>query len=324
MTTASVPASSPVIVTSFYKFVDLAAPRALGAALGAYARELDLLGTLLLAEEGLNASIAGSPAAIATFLAFLRAQPGFKTLNDVRESIHTEAPFRRLKIKYKREIVSLGVAGIAPARATGIPVAPSEWHALLDDPEVLLLDTRNSYEHEVGTFEGSVDLGMRNFREFPALVEAELARRDVRRIAMFCTGGIRCEKASAYLLQRGYGEIYQLAGGILRYLEETPPESSRWQGECFVFDARVALDADLNIGEHSLCFACRRPLSAADRASPHYSHAQSCAHCYEHLNDEQRRGFAERRRQVALAAARSEAHIGAIMPVREPDPSEPA
>ena len=304
-----------VMVASFYKFVTIADPRALGATLAAHARSAGLLGTVLLATEGLNASIAGAPETVADFVDLVRSLRGFETLSDVRQSLHAAAPFRRFKIKYKREIVTLGVAGIAPAARTGVHVPPAAWNELIDDPQVLLIDARNSYEHRVGTFIGALDLGMENFREFPALIEAELERRGAQRVAMFCTGGIRCEKASAYLLARGCAAVYQLAGGILRYLEETPRETSRWQGECFVFDQRVALDADLGRGEHDLCFACRRPLSADDRASPLYRYAESCAHCHDQLSDEQRRAYAERRRQVALAEARKAAHIGAVMPV---------
>ncbi len=312
------------MVASFYKFVTLAAPREFGAVLGDQARASDLLGTLLLAEEGLNASIAGTPAAVTAFLDFVRTQPGFAALCDVRQSFHEAAPFRRFKIKYKREIVTMGVAGIAPAVRTGTPVAPAEWNDLINNPDVLLVDTRNSYEVRVGSFAGALDLGMDNFRQFPALIDAELARSGATRVAMFCTGGIRCEKASAYLLARGVDAVYQLSGGILNYLEHTPREASSWIGECFVFDERVALDAALTPGEYSLCFACRRPLSAADRASPLYQHAACCPHCHDQLSEERRSAFAERRRQVALAAARQETHIGAVMPVHAKEPAQSA
>ena len=319
MTTQQSAASPSVMVASFYKFTTLAAPREFGAMLGARARALGLLGTLLLAEEGLNASIAGAPAAVRAFLAELRAQPGFESLSDVRESFHDAAPFRRMKVKIKKEIVTMGVAGIAPALKTGTPLTPSAWNELLEDPDVLLVDTRNSYEVRVGTFRGALDLGMNSFREFPALIDAELAKRGATRVAMFCTGGIRCEKASAYLLERGVESVYQLAGGILNYLEQTPAEASRWEGDCFVFDERVALDAALSPGEFSLCFACRRPLSAEDRASPLYRHAESCPHCHDQLSAEKRQAFAERARQVALAEARHELHIGAVMPSHAAD-----
>ena len=312
---SSVP-QAPVMVASFYKFVTIAAPHTLGAMLAAHARRVGLLGTVLLAGEGLNASIAGTPSAVAEFLAAVCAIDGFATLSHVQQALHASAPFRRFKIKYKREIVTLGVAGITPALRTGEHLAPAAWNELISDPQVLLIDVRNSYEHRVGTFTGALDLGMENFREFPALIEAQLARCGAQRVAMFCTGGIRCEKASAYLLARGCETVYQLSGGILRYLEETPRAASRWQGECFVFDDRVALDSQLKPGEHSLCFACRRPLSAADRASPRYSHAQCCGHCHGQLSEKKRRALAERHHQVALAQSRNEAHIGAVMPTR--------
>ena len=316
MTALPSPIVAPVMIASFYKFVTITDPRALGATLAAQARAAQLRGTLLLANEGLNASLAGTPQSVSAFLDFLRALGGFETLSDVRQSMHASAPFRRLKIKYKREIVTMGVTGIAPAVRTGVPVSPLDWNDLINDPQVLLVDARNRYEHRVGSFVGALDLGMESFREFPALIDAELARRGVQRVAMFCTGGIRCEKASAYLLARGCDEVYQLAGGILRYLEEIPRETSRWAGECFVFDERVALDDDLSPGEHSLCFACRRPLNAEDRASPVYRHAECCAQCHDQISPQQRRGFAERRRQVALAEARQETHIGQVMPTQ--------
>ena len=319
MTLKHPPETDAVMVASFYKFVTLSAPRELGTILGEHARAAHLLGTLLLAEEGLNASIAGTPQAVRAFLDFVRTQAGFDSLSDVRQSYHASPPFRRFKIKYKKEIVTMGVAGLAPARRTGTHLTPAAWNVLLQDPRILLVDTRNSYEVRVGTFDGALDLGMDSFRQFPALIDAELKRRGATEVAMFCTGGIRCEKASAYLLERGVDKVYQLEGGILNYLEQTPREDSRWQGECFVFDERVALDAALSPGEFSLCFACRRPLSADDRASPHYRHAECCPHCHDELSEEKRRGFAERGRQVALAAARHEVHIGAVMPVRAND-----
>ena len=317
MTTDVSSPAAPIVVASFYKFVTLAAPREVATRLGARARELGLLGTLLFAEEGLNASVAGAPQVIAEFLAYVRAQPGFDTLGDVRESLHAAAPFRRLKIKIKREIVSMGVADIAPAHMTGTHVEPRDWHALLASPDLLLIDARNSYEHRVGSFAGALDLGMHSFREFPARIDAELARSGAKSVAMFCTGGIRCEKASAYLLAHGCQEVYQLSGGILRYLEETPREESQWQGECFVFDQRVALDTTLTPGEHQLCFACRHPLNAADRASPLYRQAECCPYCHGRVSEQRRRAFAERGRQVALAATRDEVHLGAVMTSRK-------
>ncbi len=324
MTAISSSTVAPVMIASFYKFVTITDPHALGARLLAHARAAQLRGTVLLATEGINTSIAGAPQTVLGFLEFMRSQPGFETLSDVRTSLHASAPFRRLKVKYKREIVTMGVDGIAPALRSGTHVSPRDWHALLNDPQVLLVDARNSYEHRVGTFVGAIDLGMESFREFPALMDAELARRDVRRVAMFCTGGIRCEKASAYLLARGCEEVYQLSGGILRYLEEVPRETSRWAGECFVFDERVALDGELDRGEHRLCFACRRPLSSEDRASPLYIEGECCAGCHDQVSEERRRGFAERRRQVALAEARHELHIGAQMPAPHNDPAPDA
>ncbi len=303
---------SPVVIAAFYRFAPLAELDALRRELIAQCRSLALSGTLLLAPEGLNATVAGDAGAVDALLDRLQALPGCGALS-VRRSRAATNPFRRMKVRIKREIVSFGVDGIRPHRRTGQRVSPAEFNALLQDPRVLVLDTRNDYEYRIGTFAGARNPHTDHFRGFAAFVDTELAGEHQTPVAMFCTGGIRCEKASAYLLERGFENVYQLDGGILRYLEEVPSEASLWRGDCFVFDGRVAVDEHLQPAGYEQCPGCRRPLSAADRASPHYEPGIACAACHTRLSDAQRRAFAERHRQQRLAAARGDAHLGAIM-----------
>jgi UPF0176 protein len=229
------------------------------------------------------------------------------------------SPFHRLKVKVKQEIVTLGVAGIDPAQQTGTHVSPQAWDALLSDPDLLVIDTRNQYEYELGTFAGAISPQTQHFREFPQFVQENLDPAQHPKIALFCTGGIRCEKASAYLLQQGFNEVYQLEGGILSYLETHQSQKSLWAGECFVFDGRVAVDQQLAVGQHILCYACRRPLSAQDCQSEHYEPGISCSHCFASLTASRRASFTERRRQMVLAQQRHQKHVGAVMPNTLPD-----
>jgi len=299
-------------VMTFYRFVRLDEVPALRDELEAAARERGIKGTILLAGEGINATMAGSRTALEEFRDQLEARPAFAGM---RFRFSTAAPgnpvFHRLKVRVKTEIVRLDQPGVAPDRRSGEPVGPARWNELLDDPDVLVLDTRNGYEIEIGTFPGAVDPGTRSFRELPEYVKTHLDPARHPRIAMFCTGGIRCEKASAWLLDQGFEAVYQLDGGILSYLEEVAPEHNRWQGECFVFDQRVSVDTALGEGSFEQCFACRRPLSAADMQSPDYEPGVSCPHCIDEHTAPQRAAFAERRRQEALAAARGRRHVGA-------------
>ncbi len=298
------------VVAAFYRFAALPDYRELREPLLRFCRDRGARGTLLLAEEGINGTVAGPRAVVDAVLARLRSDPRLAGLEH-RESLHDAPPFQRMKVKLKREIVTMGVPGIDPRRSVGSYVEPQDWDALLDDPEVLLVDTRNDYEVAIGTFRGAANPGTRSFREFPAWVRAQLDPQRHRKVAMFCTGGIRCEKATGYLLQEGFETVYHLRGGILRYLEEVPTAAKRWQGECFVFDERVAVNHQLERGSYAQCFACRRPLAAADRESPKYEHAVSCPYCYDSLDTARRARFAERRRQAELALARGERHIAA-------------
>ena len=302
------PVNLPVVVASLYRFVRLDDYAALRAPLLELMRERQLRGTLLLAAEGINGTVAGEQAGIDALLARLREDPRFAGL-EVKFSRTGEPPFHRARVKLKREIVTLGVDGVDPQQA-GTYVDPPAWNALLDDPDVTVIDTRNAYESEIGSFAGAIRPGTESFRDFPAFVDARLDPRRQRRIAMFCTGGIRCEKATAYLRQRGFDEVYQLRGGILRYLEEVPASESRWHGECFVFDERVSVNQALEPGSYAQCHACRRPLSAADRQSELYRPGVSCPACHASRDAAARERLRERERQVCLARARGESHFG--------------
>lgn len=277
----------PIVVASFYKFTALPDYRELRAPLRARCEAAAVKGTILLAAEGVNATIAGSRPAVDSVLAWLRADPRLAGLEH-KEATATQLPFQRLKVRLKREIVTLGRPEADPTAAVGHYVEPAEWNQLLEDPEVLLLDTRNDYEVAIGSFKGAVDPQTASFREFPGFVAAHLDPARHKRVAMFCTGGIRCEKASSYLLSQGFDEVYHLRGGILNYLETVPAEASLWEGECFVFDERVAVGHGLRPGSHDNCRGCGRPLDDAAKSSPHYRPGLCCAHCHQALTPERR------------------------------------
>ena len=297
-------------VAAFYRFLDLADVKAFRDELQAYCDDLDVLGTILVAGEGFNGTICGPEAAILEVFGWIARRLELETPIEARWSDADEAPFRRMRVRVKKEIVTLGRPDILPHRKTGTYVPPAEWNALIEKPDVLVIDTRNHYEVEVGTFPRALDPGTDSFRQFPEFAK-ELAEtgRD-RPLAMFCTGGIRCEKATALMLELGFDEVYHLQGGILRYLEEMPEGDNRWQGECFVFDTRVAVDKDLAEGGYVQCHACRRPLSTEDMASSDYREGVSCPHCVGEIDEDRAARLEERRKQVALAEERGEKHIG--------------
>lgn len=305
-----------VLVAAFYRFAALDELPVLRAELLELAAARAVRGTILLAGEGVNGTIAGPDAGVQAVLARLRQVAGLEQL-EAKFSRASEQAFHRLKVRLKREIVTLGQPGVAPylASPVGTHVAPQQWDALIADPATLVIDTRNAYEVAIGTFAGAIDPGTDSFREFPAWVERELkplvAERQPKAIAMFCTGGIRCEKATAYLQQEGFAGVHHLQGGILRYLEEIPEGRSSWRGECFVFDQRVAVNHRLEPGEHSLCHACGLPLSPAERQLASYEQGVSCCHCLERFSDRDRERFRERQRQMERARLRGEQHIGA-------------
>jgi UPF0176 protein len=297
-------------VAALYRFVRLDRHEELREPLARFCCSRGIRGTLLLAREGINGTVAGSFAAIAELIAHLDAMPEFAGL-DVKYSAAPEMPFHRMKVRLKQEIVTMGVPDIDPAVGAGAYVAPCDWNALIADPDTIVVDTRNDYEVRLGTFAGAVDPETRSFRDFPAWVERHRAELEGKKIAMFCTGGIRCEKATAYVRSLGMDEVFHLRGGILKYLECVPPEESLWQGECFVFDERVSVAHGLEVGEAELCRACRRPLTAADRLSPNFREGVSCEDCHDERTEEDRARYAERHRQVELAAARgANPHIG--------------
>ena len=297
-------------VASFYRFTDLDDPDALRDSLQAQCEQRDLLGTVLLAGEGVNGTLAGRGVAIQAVLDWLAERLTLDQPLEARWSVANEAPFRRMRVRTKKEIVTLGRPEIRPQAGTGKHVSPEEWNALLARDDTLLIDTRNRYEVEVGTFPDAVDPETDSFRDFPDFVASlQEADRD-RPVAMFCTGGIRCEKAAALMMDMGFRDVNQLDGGILNYLENVDDADNRWQGECFVFDTRVAIDRDLAEGGYVQCHACRRPLSQAELESPDYREGVSCPRCIDELDAGRAERLEERRRQVQLARDRGAAHIG--------------
>ena len=267
-------------------------------------------GTLLLAHEGINGTISGTKQAIAEVLAFLRSDDRLADL-DCKFSYNRERPFLRMKVKLKNEIVTMGRSDIDPNYCVGRYASPEQWNALVDDPDCLVIDTRNDYEVEIGTFQGAVNPNTTSFREFPDWVEKNLDPTKHKKVAMFCTGGIRCEKSTSLLVSLGFEDVWHLKGGILNYLEKTPQEQTRWDGECFVFDSRVSVDHQLQKGRYDQCYACRFPIDEAQKASSLYVPGVSCPRCHDAHSEEQKQRFRERQKQISLARARGEAHIGA-------------
>ncbi len=298
-----------IVVCALYHFVRLDDYQSLQQPLYDLMRQHGVKGTLLLAAEGINGTIAGSREGIDTVLNWLRLDPRLAKL-DSKESYDDVIPFYRTKVKLKKEIVTMGVEGIDPNRKVGTHVDPQDWNALISQPDVLLIDTRNDYEVELGTFKGAINPNTASFRQFPDYVKQQLAPQKGRKIAMFCTGGIRCEKSTAYLKEQGFDEVYHLKGGILNYLEKVPQEDSLWQGECYVFDNRVAVNHQLAKGQYDLCHACRLPITESDKQSPLYERGVSCPRCHGSHNEQQVHDFRERQRQIDLAQARGEAHLG--------------
>ncbi|WP_420569160.1 rhodanese-related sulfurtransferase [Thalassovita sp.] len=296
-------------VCALYHFTPFADHTALREPLLTLAKSKGVTGTLLLAHEGINGTIAGSREGIDAMLAHIRALPGCADL-DWKESTASEQPFPRMKVKLKKEIVTLGQPDVDPRAKVGHYVEPADWNDLIRSPDVALIDTRNDYEVAIGTFEGAVDPETASFREFPAWWEANKDRFHNKRIAMFCTGGIRCEKSTNYLLGLGIEDVYHLKGGILKYLEEVPAEDSTWEGECFVFDGRVSVGHGLAEGPHLLCHACRRPILPEDTKRPEYEEGVSCHHCVDETSDADKARFRERQKQIALAKKRGETHLG--------------
>jgi UPF0176 protein len=303
------PVMSEFLTAALYKFVALPDYASLRQPLLACCQQHEVKGTVLLAAEGINGTIAGPVQGVRAVLQFLRSDPRFADLAH-KESYSPKPPFYRLKVRLKKEIVTLGVPGIDPSTLAGTYVKAEDWNRLLDDPDVVVVDVRNEYEVAAGTFERALNPHTRSFSELPEWVRNEPALRAKPKVAMFCTGGIRCEKSTAFLRSSGFAEVYHLQGGILKYLETVPPEQSRWQGECFVFDERVSVVHGLKPGTLELCRSCRQPVSELDKQSPHYIDGVSCHRCVATKTEAQKRSRMERQKQMRLARERNQPHIG--------------
>ena len=295
----------PLLVVAFYKFIQLDDLESLQERIESCCQENNVFGIVLLAHEGINSTIAGTREGVGKVLEFIRQDSRFADLQ-WKESCATKQPFRKLRVRLKKEIVTLGIPGVDPNQLVGTYIKPSEWNALISDPDVFVIDTRNHYETEIGTFKGAVDPGLDSFSQLPAWLEKKIKSSEQPRIAMFCTGGIRCEKSTAFLKQAGVKEVYHLEGGILKYLEEVPEDESLWEGECFVFDQRVAVGHGLKLTDYELCRACRFPLRPSEKQSKYFQEGVSCSRCYEQTSGDQKARFAERQKQFELAKSRRE------------------
>lgn len=300
---------SKIVVCAMYKFVRLENYKDIQQPLLNHLIENNIKGTLLLAEEGVNGTVAGTRESIDSLLQWLENTPNLQNIV-YKESYDETNPFYRSKVKLKKEIVTMGVSGIDPNKVVGTYVKPQDWNALISDPDVVLVDTRNDYEVGIGTFKGALDPETTTFRQFPDYVKENLDPEKNKKVAMFCTGGIRCEKSTAYLKEQGFNEVYHLEGGILKYLEEVPQQESMWEGECFVFDNRVSVNHQLEKGEYDQCHACRRPITESDKQREAYQQGVSCHFCIDEYSDEQKKRFQERERQSQLAKSRGQNHIG--------------
>jgi UPF0176 protein len=301
------------LTTAMYHFVSLPHFKDLREPLLNFCNFKGIKGTLLLADEGINGTLAGPEKFILELLEYLKTDPlfegSFKNLSH-KESWSNKHPFYRMKVKLKKEIVTLGVPGVSPTKVVGQYVKPQDWNSIISDPDVILIDTRNDYEYAIGSFKNAINPETNTFREFPEYIKTHFDPKKHKKVAMFCTGGIRCEKASSYMMSEGFNEVYHLEGGILKYLEEMPPEKSLWQGECFVFDQRVAIKHGLEVGDYDQCYACRYPLSQDDMKSEQYTPGISCPYCYDRHTPEKLQALTERQKQVILAKERGIEHIG--------------
>lgn len=299
-----------IVVAALYQFAKLDDYIAIQPELLRVCQENKIKGTLLLAAEGINGTIAGTRAGIDAVKTYIATIPQLNSL-EYKESSASKMPFFRLKVRLKKEIVTLGVPDVSPTKVVGTYVTPQEWNDIISDPETVVIDVRNDYEVKIGSFKNAIDPHTKTFREFPAYVHQNLDPKKHKKVAMFCTGGIRCEKASSFMMMEGYENVYHLHGGILKYLEEIPAEKSLWDGDCFVFDQRVAITHGLEEGKHKLCFCCRHPLSEDDLLSTHYREGVECPHCYDNIDEKTRKSALERQKQIKLARARNQEHLGA-------------
>ena len=306
-----------ILVAALYKFVALPDFEEMQAPLLEVCKQNDVKGTLLLAAEGINGTLAGPTEGVRAVVAYLRSDPRLATL-EPKQSFANGPPFHRMKVRLKKEIVTMGVESIDPNDIVGTYVPPKDWNALIEDPEVIVIDTRNDYEVMIGSFKGAQDPLIKTFREFPAWLREQMKEREQPKVAMFCTGGIRCEKSTAFLKQEGVKEVFHLQGGILKYLEEIPEEESLWEGQCFVFDQRVSVGHGLEVGEYELCRACRNPIAKSDKERVEYVEGVSCHQCIAESTAEQKEKFAERQKQMELSLKRGEMHIRDGVPISGP------
>lgn len=297
------------LVAALYKFVSLPDYKELQEPLLKTCKGNDVFGTILLAHEGINGTIAGPSAGVKAVLDWIRSDQRLADLEHKESYAENENPFNRMKVRLKKEIVTIGIPTVDPNETVGTYVEPENWNELISDPDVVLIDTRNDYEVSIGTFKGALDPKTVNFRDFPQWVKEQEGLHNKPKVAMFCTGGIRCEKASSYMKQEGFEDVYHLKGGILKYLENVEEDESLWEGECFVFDNRVSVGHGLKPGPYDLCHACRHPISEDDKKSEYYSQGVSCPNCFDTMSEEQRHRFSERQKQVALAKQRGLDHI---------------
>ena len=300
--------SDEILVVTFYLFALLEDYEAMQKPIELYCNERGVRGIILLAREGINSTIAGSREGVLEVLEYLKSDERLAKLTS-KESHAVEQPFRKLRVRLKQEIVKMGVDGIDPNKIVGTYIKPKDWNALISDPDVIVIDTRNDYEVKIGTFKNAIDPDIASFGELPQWVEDNIDKEQKSKVAMFCTGGIRCEKSTAYLKEQGFNDVFHLEGGILKYLEEVPEEESMWDGQCFVFDERVSVGHGLEIGEYELCRACRIPICDEDKASEHFQEGVSCPHCHDVTTPEQKSRFMERQKQIELARERGESHL---------------
>ncbi len=299
---------SNLLVATFYRFVRLEDHTSMQKAIEDCCVSHGVRGIVLLAEEGINSTLAGTHEGVMAVIDYLRSDPRLSDLS-WKESSADHQPFRKLRVRVKKEIVKMGVPGIDPAQLVGTYVKPEKWNELIADPNVIVIDTRNDYEVEIGTFKNAIDPDITSFGELPKWIDTNIDIDTQPRVAMFCTGGIRCEKSTALLREAGVKEVYHLEGGILKYLEEIPEDQSLWDGQCFVFDERVSVGHGLEVGEYELCRACRYPLREGDSESPLYTRGVSCPRCHSHTTEEQKTRFAQRQKQIDLARSRGEKHL---------------
>ncbi len=296
-------------ICALYKFTRLDDFEEIQLPLRSFLDSLSVKGTLLLAREGINGTISGTKVSLEKVLDYLQSDPRFLDL-EFKFSYSKKIPFKRLKVKLKKEIVTMGLTEIDPTHSAGTYVKPKDWNELINDPDVVLIDTRNNYEYEIGSFKGAINPNTETFREFPSFTKNTLEQYRDKKIAMFCTGGIRCEKSTAFLKSEGFKNVFHLQGGILKYLEEVNEDESLWEGECFVFDDRVAVKHNLEQGQYDQCHACRFPITEEDTMHPHYEKGASCPRCFGTKNSSQMSRYREREKQVKLAKLRDEEHIG--------------